>query len=88
MANERNIAALEQLLRELDPEGRCFGSGGPARAAQWLASRGVLATGCVTDEDARDVLTRSVRLVPAGAVRTNDGEWLRTVLNRIAHGNA
>ncbi len=86
MANKRNLAALEQLLRELDPQGDCFGAGGHARAAQWLASRGVLASNCVTDDEARNVLQRAVPLVPAGTALTSDGSWLRSVLEQIARG--
>jgi hypothetical protein len=88
MANERNVTELEKLLRELDPQGQCFGIGGHTGAAQWLASRGVLASGCVTDDEARDVLQRAVPLVPAGTALTRDGSWLRSALEQIARGEA
>jgi hypothetical protein len=86
VANQRNLATLEQLLGELDPEGRCFGPGGPARAARWLAAHGVLASDCVTDDDARRVLERAVPLVPAGTALRSDAAWLRPALQQIAAG--
>jgi hypothetical protein len=86
MANERNVIELEKLLRELDPQGDCAGLGGPATAALWLASRGVLATSCITDDDARDVVQRALPRVPAGTALPSDGSWLRSALERIAKG--
>ena len=88
MGNERNVAALEKLLRDLDPQGECVGIGGHTGAAQWLASRGVLASGCVTDDEARNVVQRAVPLVPAGTALTSDGSWLRSALEQIAKGEA
>jgi hypothetical protein len=45
-----------------------------------------LASGCVTDDEARDVLQRAVPLVPAGTALTRDGSWLRSALEQIARG--
>jgi hypothetical protein len=47
-----------------------------------------LASGCVTDDEARDVLQRAVPLVPAGTALARDGSWLRSALEQIARGEA
>jgi hypothetical protein len=78
MANERNIAALDAFLRQVE------GVGSTRKTAEYLARQGVLAPKSLSQEEAGDL--RNLRTNTRDRVHQNDDLQFILELERIARG--